>query len=93
MHRRSNKIRVWKHPIGVFVWDCQVESCKARHDQRSGASIHWEIAQHYADDHAREWHRPVKHIPHDMGTPPGGTHYDWSDTGMHVRIPEQRETA
>ncbi len=84
---RRNKVRVYKDTLGVYVWDCEVESCRAPDDTyRRGASIHWEIAQHQADDHARDWHIQARHVPHDMSTPPGGVHFDWSDTGMHVRV-------
>jgi hypothetical protein len=84
--KARNRVKVWKHPMGFFMWDCRVETCKAPDDKRHGASVHWEIAHHNADDHAREYHRPAKHTPRDMGTPPGGTHFDWSDTGMHLRV-------
>lgn len=88
MNRRRNRVRVWKHPTGLFVWDCGVESCKATDTARHGASFYWEIAQHMADTHVREWHRPEKHLSHDMPTPPGVPRFDWSDTGQHVRIQE-----
>lgn len=90
---RTGKVRVWKHPIGLFVWDCQYESCHAPDDSfRSGASVHWEIALIQANTHYHEWHRHRKHLSRDADTPPGGSHFEWSDTGMHVRvIPSQRD--
>lgn len=88
--RPSGRVRVWKHPVGLFAWDCDVESCKAQDSARHGASLFWEIAQNQADDHAREWHVHTRRVPHDVPTPPGGLHFEWSDTGMHVRIPDQR---
>jgi hypothetical protein len=81
---RKRKVRVWKDPLGLYWWRCHVEGCGA--DIKEGTSIHWEIAQHYADEHVREFHRPPKHVPHDLPTPPGGQHYDWSDTGFHLRV-------
>lgn len=77
------KTKVWKDGLGVWNWRCRSEA----HGTVGGVSVHWEIAQHQADAHARQWHRR-RHLSHDTPTPPGGTHYDWSDTGMHLRIRE-----
>jgi hypothetical protein len=90
----SCKVRVYKvPPLGVFVWECNSESCHAPEDYaRSGASIHWEIANHDAHEHAANWHFTPKHLGRDLETPPGGAHFDWTDTG-HIRkvtIPNQR---
>lgn len=91
---RLKNVRVWKLPLGVWVWECRREAClNGRGVTCTGASTHWEIAQHYADEHVREHHRRVKHLSHDMGTPPGGTHYEWSDTGMHVRVRDEIKAA
>ena len=81
---KPGRIRVYKHQIGLFVWECQHETCKAPAEYfKSGASIFWEIAQFQADAHATEWHVKPKLTPHDLGTPPGGLHFEWSDSGMH----------
>jgi hypothetical protein len=89
-----NKVRVWKYgTLGMFVWECLYENCPSPNSSfRSGASIHWEIAQLQADDHARTWHARPKNVSRDADTPPGGSHFEWSDTGMHVKvIPSQRD--
>lgn len=87
-HRRRKdslkKVQVRKGPNGLYVWYCEVGDCRG--PLKSGSSFFWEIVQHMADEHVREWHHPEKHIGRDMPTPPGGTHIDWSDTGMHLRI-------
>jgi hypothetical protein len=82
----KGKVRVWKQPgTGFYLWECERRKCQEMPDDKwSGGSIFWEIAQRAADEHAREWHRP--RVGRDVPTPPGGTHFDWSDTGMHVRI-------
>jgi hypothetical protein len=82
----TTKVKVRKGVGGIWFWNCKSESC--RHTTNAGASIHWEIAQHGADEHVREHHKPASHLGRDIPTPPGGQHYDWSDTGMHVRIRE-----
>lgn len=87
--RRRNRVRVCKDPTGVFVWYCDVERCPAPDAVRSGASFFWEISQHNADEHVREWHQAPRQVPRDAQTPPGGTHFDWSETGYHVRVREE----
>lgn len=82
---RRGKVRVWKmHGSGIYLWQCNREDCEQ--ENLSGASIHWEVAQYQADEHVREFHRPEKKLSRDMGTPPGGVRFDWSDTGMHVKV-------
>lgn len=90
---RRNKVRVWKYMAGIWVWHCDHETCDAPDSKRSGASIHWEIANLQANEHADDAHKPKKYIPHDVATPPGGMHFDWSDTGHITLIPEQRSDA
>jgi hypothetical protein len=81
--RPRKPIKVRKDRFGVWWWWCQHENCRAR--ENHGASMHWEVAMHLGDEHVREYHRPHR-VSHDTETPPGGAHYDWSDTGMHLRI-------
>lgn len=92
---RKFKVRVYKESaLGVFVWECQVESCRAPEGYvRSGASMHWEVANHAAAEHVANWHHAPKHLCHDMGTPPGGTRIDWTDTGHIEKIvlPSQKQ--
>lgn len=85
MRRRHNPVRVWKL-VGFWMWECGRDSCRIASDKYwSGASAFWEIAQRAADEHAREWHRPA--MTHDLPTPPPGAQvFDWSDTGMHVKV-------
>lgn len=89
--RRSNRVRVWRDPIGMYIWACGVENCRAPVVKCGGASVHWEVAQHQADDHVRDWHADARHLPHDpASTPPGVAVFDWSETGQHLRMGEQR---
>jgi hypothetical protein len=78
----GKRVRVYKDSLGFWWWQCRSEEC----ERAAGATIHWEIAQHFADEHIREHHQPVRHIPRDVPTPPGGHHFDWSDTGMHLKV-------
>ncbi|MFF8831341.1 hypothetical protein [Streptomyces sp. NPDC015131] len=86
---KHNKVRVWKMAgtPGIWLWQCSI--CKDSDEDVFGASVFWEIAQYQADEHVRERHRPARHLSRDAGTPPGGTHIDWSDTGMHLRVREE----
>jgi hypothetical protein len=88
--KKKRSIKVWQGNFGVWYWKCQAEQCRDKEPSlRSGCSMHWEIMQHQADEHAREEHRPPKVLlSHDTPTPPGGNHYDWSETGFHLRITE-----
>lgn len=84
--RKAGHVRVWKHPVGVWAWDCRFQQCNAPNDEfREGASLFWEICQQQADEHAREWHKRERHISRDAPTPPGGAHYEFTDTG-HIHV-------
>jgi len=72
------RAKLRKDAFGLWHWECD---CGAK-----GVSFIWEVAQLMMNEHVAGHGKPK--VSRDALTPPGGTHYDWSDTGMHVRIRE-----
>lgn len=58
----EGRVQVGKASRAHWRWTCDLHGCRAPLYERYGHWMFWELAQHDADRHAREWHhRPVSH--------------------------------